>query len=166
MKKNNLVSIIIPCYNQAQYLEEAVQSAVDQTYPNIEIIIVNDGSLDNTQKMAEGLQKKYLEKIYIVNQGNKGLSEARNSGIREALGKYIVPLDADDKLNEDMVSKYVYKIEKNDTNIIYTGFQGFSISNYSYMWKPFEQTNPPFMPHVVQLLCLKKMYGKLAVGIN
>ena len=61
MTNNNLVSIIIPCYNQAQYLEEAVQSALDQTYSNIEIIIVNDGSSDNTQQVSEKFQKNILE---------------------------------------------------------------------------------------------------------
>ncbi len=76
-KKYDLVSIVIPCYNQAQYLEGSVQSAIKQTYPNIEIIIVNDGSPDNTQEIAEKLQKKYPEKIRIITQENKGVSEAR-----------------------------------------------------------------------------------------
>ena len=103
--KNDLVSIIIPCYNQAQYLEEAVNSAIKQTYPNIEIIIVNDGSTDNTQEIALSLQKKHPEIIKVITQVNKGLSEARNTGIRESLGEYILPLDADDILDLKMISK-------------------------------------------------------------
>lgn len=94
---NPVVSIIVPCYNQAQYLEEALQSVLDQTYQQWECIVVNDGSLDATDVIIKPwLEKdarfKYLKKI------NGGLCSARNSGILMADGEFILPLDADDKI--------------------------------------------------------------------
>ena len=135
MKKNNLVSIIIPCYNQAQYLEEAVQSAVDQIYPNIEIIIVNDGSLDNTEELASKLQNKYPEIIHILTQNNSGLSEARNSGIKEAVGDYILPLDADDSIDKSMISKCMEEMINTDADIVYTDIKCFGTQNNIFIQK-------------------------------
>jgi len=145
MKRNDLVSVIIPCYNQAQYLEETVQSALDQTYPNIEIIIINDGSPDNTEELALNLQAKYPEKIKIVSQKNKGASEARNNGIQEALGKYILPLDADDLIHKEMVLKCVKTLEKYNVDIVYTDTKGFGEKNYTLIWKAFSETNPLYL---------------------
>ncbi|MEA2049082.1 MAG: glycosyltransferase family A protein [Campylobacterota bacterium] len=165
MEKYDLVSIVIPCYNQAQFLEESVQSAVIQSYQNIEIIIVNDGSTDNTQEISEGLQKKHPEKIHIINQENMGLSEARNSGIREASGKYIVSMDSDDKLYETMVEKCITTIQHhNDADIVYTGYQGFGISDRINMWKPFEQTDPLYATPCSSLAFIKKKVWEITGG--
>ena len=87
-----LVSIIIPCYNQARFLAEAIQSALDQDYPNKEVIVVNDGSPDNTREVAAA----FGDRIIYVEQENRGLSGARNTGIRIAHGDYIALLDSDD----------------------------------------------------------------------
>ncbi len=141
MKKNNLVSIIIPCYNQAQYLEESVQSAVDQTYPDIEVIIVNDGSSDNTQEVAEDLQKIYPNLIRIIQQKNQGLSEARNNGIRESLGDYILPLDSDDKIAKSMVSKSIKALVHNNADIISTDAQCFGKETYKITPIEFPECN-------------------------
>lgn len=86
------VSIVIPCYNQAQYLRDAVSSVLNQDYPNKEIIVVNDGSPDNTREAAQ----TFGDAIIYIEQENKGLSGARNTGIRAANGKYIALLDCDD----------------------------------------------------------------------
>lgn len=125
MKKYDLVSIIIPCYNQAEYLEESVHSAISQTYPNIEIIIVNDGSPDDTQKIAEELQKKHPGLIRVVTQENKGLSEARNTGIRESLGKYVLPLDADDKIDKEIIIQCMNTLISNQVDVVYTDIHCF-----------------------------------------
>jgi glycosyltransferase involved in cell wall biosynthesis len=90
---NALVSIIIPCYNQAHFLGEAIQSVLAQTYTNYEIIVVDDGSPDNTAEVVA----RYSNMRY-VRQSNQGLSGARNTGIRQSLGEYLVFLDADDRL--------------------------------------------------------------------
>lgn len=94
---NNKISIIVPCYNQAQYLDECLQSVLAQTYENWECIIVNDGSPDDTEVVA----KKWVEKdnrFQYLYKKNGGLSSARNAGITIAKGIYILPLDADDKI--------------------------------------------------------------------
>lgn len=96
-KLNTLVSVIIPCYKQAQYLDEALQSVFNQTYANWECIIVNDGSPDNTAEVANWWLEKDRRFRYLI-QENAGLSSARNSGIDYATGEFILPLDADDKI--------------------------------------------------------------------
>lgn len=92
-----LISIIIPCYNQAQYLDECLQSVMDQTYQNWECIIVNDGSIDNTKEIAESWTNKDYRFIYLEKE-NGGVSSARNFGIERSDGEWILPLDGDDKI--------------------------------------------------------------------
>jgi len=110
-----LVSVIIPCYNYAEYLGDAIESILVQTYPNVEIIVVNDGSTDNTSEVA----RKYG--VQLIEQENKGLSGARNSGIRNAKGEWISCLDADDKLHPD----YLTRCLEENADIISTGTQEF-----------------------------------------
>lgn len=97
------VSIIIPCYNQAHFLPDAIKSALAQTYHGIEIIVVNDGSTDNTSEVAGQFPVKLIE------QENKGLAAARNAGIKAASGEWILPLDADDKIHASFISKTIGK---------------------------------------------------------
>lgn len=109
-----LVSIIVPCYNQSKYLDEALQSVFDQSYENWECIIVNDGSFDNTEEVAlkwccRNSRFKYTHKI------NGGLSSARNAGLQIATGDFIQFLDSDDllhhkKLEEIFSLKYFFDI--------------------------------------------------------
>ena len=113
----SLISIIVPCYNQAQYLDECLQSVLDQTYTDWECIIVNDGSPDYTEEVA----KKWVEKDnrfkYLL-KPNGGLSSARNAGIEIAIGEWILPLDSDDKIS----NKYLELAEKEfnkDYKLIY-----------------------------------------------
>jgi glycosyltransferase involved in cell wall biosynthesis len=94
------VSIIVPCYNQAQYLDEALQSVLEQTFANWECIIVNDGSLDHTEAVAMKWVSKD-ERFRYFFQENMGICSARNLGITHANGKYILPLDGDDKIAEE-----------------------------------------------------------------
>ena len=97
-----LVSIVITSYNKAPYLEQAVKSVLAQTYSNIECIIVDDGSTDNTEKIAQKLIAKYPQIKYFV-KPNGGISSARNFGNSKATGKYIQFLDADDWIHEDKI---------------------------------------------------------------
>lgn len=86
------VSIVIPCYNQGKFLREAIQSVMEQDYPDKEIIVVNDGSADNTREVA----LSFGNAIIYIEQANKGAASARNTGIRVSRGEYIAFLDADD----------------------------------------------------------------------
>lgn len=126
------VSIIIPAYNQAQWLPDAINSALNQTV-DCEVIIVNDGSTDNTDEVAKQF---YVDK-YIVKE-NSGLSSARNAGIKEATGEWILTLDADDKIAPDFVEKCLKYNDEYD--IIGTGQQEFGDSNNKSLFK----TNPTF----------------------
>jgi glycosyltransferase involved in cell wall biosynthesis len=99
---NSLVSIIVPCYEQAQYLAEALQSILDQTYTDWECIVVNDGSKDNTEEIAK-LWMARDDRFKYIYQDNRGLSSARNTGIIKAQGEFILPLDADDKIAKDYI---------------------------------------------------------------
>ncbi len=88
-----LVSVVIPCYNQARFLSEAIESVLAQTYPHVEIVVVDDGSSDNTAQVAA----RYAS-VHYLRQNNQGLSAARNAGVRHSSGSYLVFLDADDRL--------------------------------------------------------------------
>jgi len=124
-----LVSIIIPCYNDGKYLLEAVDSALSQTYPNIEIIIVNDASYD--QETISTLSSIANPKIHIYhNEKNIHLSGTRNKGISLSKGKYILPLDSDDKIDKTYIQKAV-EIMENDTSIgvVYCKANLFGLQN-------------------------------------
>jgi glycosyltransferase involved in cell wall biosynthesis len=116
MKKNNLISIIIPCYNDAQYIEQSVLSALNQTYPNIEIIIVDDGSNPRTKEILKKLEHKITK---LITQENQGQSTARNVGIREAKGEYILTLDSDDYFEPTFCKKALsFFLDRNNVKIV------------------------------------------------
>ncbi len=126
-----LVSVIIPCYNQAHYLPEAVGSVANQTFTDWECIIVNDGSPDNTSETARQLIANYSDKqIRLVEKRNGGLSDARNVGIKNSKGKYILPLDADDLIHPEMLQKMVNLLnEHSEIAIAYTDVKHFDSAN-------------------------------------
>ena len=100
----NLVSIIIPCYNDAQYIEQAVNSALNQTYPNKEIILVDDGSNVETKAVLKKLEHKITK---LITQENQGQSTARNVGINAAKGEFILVLDSDDYFEPSFCEKAI-----------------------------------------------------------
>ena len=89
-------SIIIPVYNSEEFIREAVESILIQTYKNFEIILINDGSQDNSLNILNELKKEYPDKIIVINKENAGTSSARNTGLSYATGDYIGFLDNDD----------------------------------------------------------------------
>jgi glycosyltransferase involved in cell wall biosynthesis len=101
-----IVSVIIPCYNQAGYLSETIQSAFESDYRPLEVIVVNDGSTDSSLQVALSLLEKY-EGLEVIDQENSGVASARNAGIRQAKGDFILPLDGDDKIHPQYISKAV-----------------------------------------------------------
>jgi glycosyltransferase involved in cell wall biosynthesis len=106
------VSIIIPCFNQGQYLAETIESVLTQTYSAFECIIVNDGSTDNSMDRIQALTQKDSRLRYVA-QPNKGLSAARNTGISHAKGMYVLLWDADDKFEHTYLAKAVKILEDN-----------------------------------------------------
>ena len=123
---NPLISVIVPCYNQAQYLDECLQSVLDQTYPNWECIIVNDGSPDNTEEVAKKwLAKDSRFKYYYKKNG--GLSSARNYGLDKSIGEFIQLLDCDDYLEKNKFKNQANQF--NDSIDIYiAGYRYFEDS--------------------------------------
>ena len=104
MENVTLISIIIPCYNDAQYIEQSVNSALNQTYSNKEVIVVDDGSNDETKAILRKLEPKLTK---LITQANQGQSTARNAGIKEAKGAYILVLDSDDYFETSFCEKAV-----------------------------------------------------------
>ena len=141
MEITSLVSVVIPCYNQAQYLTETVESVIAQTYKNIEIIIINDGSSDNTEDIALSLKNKFNSKIKYIYQENRGVSTARNVAIDSAKGIYILPLDADDTIDKNMVLECVNTINNSKFDIIYCHIQCFGDDNRIVRKNPFSENN-------------------------
>lgn len=107
------VSIIVPCYNQAHFLNDSLQSVLNQIFDAWECIIVNDGSPDNTEEVAQKWCAKDARFKYIK-KTNGGLSSARNAGIAISRGDFILPLDADDLIHQDYLQKLLPVIENND----------------------------------------------------
>ena len=113
-EKKSLVSIIIPLYNAEKYIAESIESVLYQTYTNIEILLINDGSTDNSLQVAKQYERENLK---IFSQENKGASAARNYGLREAKGEYIQFLDADDLLSTNKIEEQVNLIKGDSTKI-------------------------------------------------
>ena len=90
------VSIIVPIYNVENYLDKCLDSLVKQTLENIEIILINDGSTDNSEKIISKYMKSYGDKIVLINQKNGGQASARNAGIKIARGEFLMFVDSDD----------------------------------------------------------------------
>lgn len=119
------VTIIIPCYKQAQYLSEAIESALAQT-ELCEVIVINDGSPDNTLEVASNYARRGVK---VINQANKGLASARNTGIMNATGEWILPLDADDVLSPDCVGELLWKAEQTGADIVGPSMTTFGLSH-------------------------------------
>lgn len=135
------ISIIVPCYNQGEYLEDNLESCYNQTLQAHEIIVVNDGSSDNTQEIAERFMFKDFpgieSPVRVISQVNKGLSSARNTGIMNATGDYILPLDADDILMENAIERITQEANNTNADIIAPSFQEFGKSNREVILQGF-----------------------------
>lgn len=132
------LSIVITCYNLGQYLDEALQSVLDQTYTNWECIIVNDGSPDNTEDIANKWIAKDSRFEYLYKK-NGGVSSARNLGIEKAKGAYIIPLDADNKLRPEFIKKTVTILDShNEVDVVHGDAQLFGNKDSLWKSKPFD----------------------------
>lgn len=116
-----LVSVIIPVYKVEKYLEECAQSVFNQTYTNLEIIFIDDGSPDRCGEILDGYAKKDF-RVRVIHQENRGLSAARNAGLRICTGNYIVFVDSDDWIETNMVEKLIKVSLGSDIDIVFCGF--------------------------------------------
>ena len=131
---NPLISIIVPTYNVEKYIRTCIESILAQTYRNIEVIIVNDGSTDQSLAVISDLICSH-HNIKVINQKNQGLSVARNTGIDAATGKYIAFVDADDKIKPDFVSSLYQIADKTGADIVRGSFRDFN-GNIPKGWVP------------------------------
>lgn len=134
--KRILVSVIIPVYDVQDYLRECLDSAVNQTMAEIEIICIDDGSTDNSLSILEEYQKKD-PRVKVIHQSNAGLSAARNSGLRNASGKYCYFLDGDDYVDREMLQTTVLLAEEKRLDAVVFGFERFSSSEEFLRKYPF-----------------------------
>ena len=118
---NNLISVIIPAYNIEKYIQKCVLSVLKQTYTNLEIIIVNDGSMDKTGAVCDELAKTD-DRIKVLHQQNMGLSEARNNGIKLASGEYISLIDGDDIVKKDFLRNMADAM-KDNVDVVVGGYK-------------------------------------------
>jgi glycosyltransferase involved in cell wall biosynthesis len=130
------VSVIIPCYNQGQFVEEAVNSVLAQTFDDFEIIIVNDGSTDAlTNQILHAFNRP---RTTVLHTDNQGLGPARNYGIRAGSGEYVLPLDADDRIGATYLEKAVQILEHNpNTGIVYSEAAFFGARSGLWKLKPY-----------------------------
>lgn len=128
-KKETQISVIVPVYNGETYLEACIESIKNQTYPNLEIIIVNDGSTDGTAGICSKLQDAY-ENVHIITMRDEGVSAARNAGIEAAKGDFLTFVDADDRLKPQMIRMLYDCIVSTDSDIAGCGF---------FLWRSEEE---------------------------
>ncbi|HFU4360657.1 TPA: glycosyltransferase [Streptococcus suis] len=148
---NPLVSIIIPIYNVENYLEQCIISVVHQTYKNLEIILVNDGSPDNSFEICKQWKRKD-SRIKLINKDNGGLSDARNCGLRVASGELVLFVDSDDWISINMVENMVNKMIQNDVDLVVCDF--IRAFPDGFMEKNNKQDFPPKVVSVEEFLKL------------
>lgn len=117
---NNLVSVIVPVYNRAHLVQETIQSILDQTYQFFEIILINDGSTDGSLAILNDFERKFPEKIRVIDQVNQGQIVARNNGIKIAKGSYIAFLDSDDLWLREKLERQIPLFEPG-VGLVYSG---------------------------------------------
>jgi len=171
---NQLVSIIITNYNYSQFIEKAIASAINQDYTFKEIIVVDDGSTDNSLEVI----RKFGSKVKLVKKNNGGISSARNAGFMEAQGFYIAYLDADDYWEPNKLSKQISVLEKTKNKLIYcrmklfnaeSGQEVISTEFRSGDFKSIFQNEPgrtPFAPSSVLMThSLAKQVGEWDIAL-
>ena len=130
MENNFKVSIIIPIYNTDKYLRQCLDSVINQTFKDIEIIIVNDGSTDNSVNIIKEYQQKDSRIVFVDFSKHKGVSDAKNEGIKIAKGKYITFVDSDDWISKDYINILYDNITKYDCDIVVTNMFFFTKNKY------------------------------------
>jgi glycosyltransferase involved in cell wall biosynthesis len=123
----NLISVVMPCYNAAAFVEEAVDSVMNQTHSDVELIIVDDGSSDGSVDILQLLAKKYSPRLTLLHQDHTGPYPARNHGLEHAHGGRVAFLDADDYWSRDALEKLAAAMDASQSDIAYCGWQNVGI---------------------------------------
>lgn len=135
--KKELISVVVPIYNVEKYLNKCVDSIINQSYKNLEIILVDDGSTDNSSKICDEYLKKD-NRIKVIHKKNGGLSDARNTGLDSAKGNYISFIDSDDYISSDYYEKMINKIIKDKSDLCITDIKTvYENDNYEFVNKAY-----------------------------
>lgn len=136
--KNPLISVVVPVYNVSDYLDTTINSLINQSFDDYEIVLVNDGSTDDSGKKCDYYAKKY-DYIKVIHKKNGGIISARICGAQNSLGKYIYSMDGDDWVDKDKLQKFVDVINKQEPDLIYT-------AGYIKQYDGFEETHESDLP--------------------
>ncbi|MCI8391817.1 MAG: glycosyltransferase family 2 protein [Roseburia sp.] len=153
--KNVKISVIIPVYNVIDFLKECLGSVLNQTYKNLEIILVDDGSTDGSSQICDEYKKKD-RRIQVIHKENGGLSDARNAGIKIAQGEYFSFIDSDDWIHEDTYRILADKIKQNHADIICFGM----IELYE------NKRNTLYLPQSAEIVNTEEALKRLMIGTN
>lgn len=148
-----LVSVIVPVYNMERYLAETLESILRSDYPNFEVIVIDDGSEDNSRAIAEDFVGKD-HRVRLFSQANRGVSSARNNGIRQSKGEFILPVDADNIISKDYISEAV-KVLKDNPNVKVVSCEAEFIGEKSGRWK--------FRPFRLDVICRDNIIDNCAL---
>lgn len=152
-----LVSIVIPCYNQEKYIADAIMSAENQTYKDIEIVFIDDCSTDGSLEVANELKKKYTNIVVLKNETNLGVVDSRNKAIDVAKGFYILPLDGDDTIEPTYIEKAVKVFDENpDVGFVYCKARKFGAVNEDWNLPKFNKESFIFANCIVNSSLFRK----------
>ena len=147
------ISVLMPVYNSEKFLEETVQAVINQSYTNWELILVDDGSTDNSKKLCDELRKKE-NRIKFIDKKNTGVSDTRNVALKNAKGQYVVFVDSDDLIHKDYLKLLVNSMNKYNTDLSVCNFIERKISNTGKV----EDINIEFCPKEVMEMAEMKDY--------
>lgn len=157
----DLISIIVPVYNVKQYIEDCLESIIAQTYQNLEIILVDDGSNDGSEDICEKMADRD-ERIQVVHQANQGLSAARNTGLDRMQGKYVVFVDSDDFIHPEMIECLYSALKGNEADLAFCSHIRFKDGNHYHFLQASKKKD-------FQILsgreCIKNFNGKNALDM-
>lgn len=157
METTPLISVVIPVYNGEKYIEKTINSILKQEYKNIEILVINDGSVDDTAQVVTRLVEKD-KRLRLINQKNAGVSTARNVGIDHSKGKYIAFVDGDDLVTEDYISHLYSVMAHNDVEIVAS-----TTMDYYSSEKPTNETNVKIVSG--QEAAIEMLYYRIPIGV-
>ena len=170
MNEKKLITIIIPVFNSEKYIEKCLKSVLNQTYQNIEIIVIIDGATDNSENIITTIAKKD-NRIKIISRENKGVQYSRMEGYKNATGDYILFVDSDDYIKENAVEKLVLKADKYNADIVKCNYilektKKEKINKYSYIKSNVEVINKKYFkshiyPDFIDTYIYNNMWGQL-----
>ena len=156
----DLVSVIIPAYNVEKYIRECVYSVLNQTYKDIEIIIVDDGSTDGTSNICDELRRESGNKIIVKHKANEGLGYARNTGMDLASGKYVYFLDSDDFIDSKCIETLYSYIERFEVDTVLGSYYKYHSDGNTTLVKKVEKDQTYYGRTIVEEL-LPRFFGSL-----